>query len=127
MINLNKESEQSYCEKCGKAIPSDASYCPYCGEQLLNVIDIKPFFIAEDTFVVEGRGIVVIGYLNFGKISCGDLVHIVHRDQHIINNGVVKGIEIGGKLYDNAVSGETYGFLIRSASLDIKIGDFIYL
>lgn len=127
LSNSLDEMIAGYCEKCGKTIPKDATYCPYCGEPQVEFIDIPPYFISEDTFVLEGRGIVVIGYLPFGKISCGDEVHVVHRNTNRISKGIVTGIEKDRNLYDHALSGSSYGFLIRCNAESISRGDIIYL
>lgn len=127
------------CDMYGKQIlSSGALYCPYCGKSLeVNDYDEAPnkhrdfwgsFFVVDDLFEIENRGIVVTGFLLSGKITVGDEIVIVHREIDEVSKTVVLGIEADRKLFDSAMPGSYYGFLLRNlwSTRNIGIGDIVY-
>ncbi len=73
----------------------------------------KPFMLAiEDVFSIKGRGTVVTGRVERGKIKVGDEVEIVgYRDEPI--KTVVTGVEMFHKVLDEAIAGDNVGLLLR--------------
>ncbi len=73
----------------------------------------KPFMLAiEDVFSIKGRGTVVTGRVERGKITVGDEVEIVgYRDEPI--KTVVTGVEMFHKVLDEAIAGDNVGLLLR--------------
>ena len=90
--------------------------------ELLNVMDDyfplperdvdKPFLMPiEDVFSISGRGTVVTGRIERGKVHIGDEVEIVG-----INNTrktTVTGVEMFNKLLDEGFAGDNVGTLLR--------------
>jgi len=72
----------------------------------------KPFLLPiEDIFSIEGRGTVVTGRIERGKININDEVEIVGlRD---LQKTVVTGIEMFNKELDHGEAGDNAGILIR--------------
>jgi elongation factor Tu len=72
----------------------------------------KPFLMpVEDVFTITGRGTVITGKIERGKINVNDEVEIVGiRDKQ---KTTVTGIEMFRKLLDYAEAGENVGLLLR--------------
>src|SRR5712675_1212602 len=72
----------------------------------------KPFLMPiEDVFSISGRGTVVTGRIERGKIKVGEEVEIVGlRDTQ---KSVVTGVEMFRKLLDEGVAGDNVGCLLR--------------
>jgi elongation factor Tu len=72
----------------------------------------KPFLMpVEDVFSISGRGTVVTGRIERGKIKVGEEVEIVGlRDTQ---KSVVTGVEMFRKLLDEGVAGDNVGCLLR--------------
>jgi elongation factor Tu len=74
----------------------------------------KPFLMPiEDVFSIEGRGTVVTGKIEKGRIKLGDEVEILGIQPKIIKT-TCTGIEMFHKLLDYAEAGENVGLLLRS-------------
>ena len=73
----------------------------------------KPFMMpVEDVFSIKGRGTVVTGRIDRGKIKTGDAVDIVGlRDK--IGSSVVTGVEMFHKILDDGQAGDNVGLLLR--------------
>jgi elongation factor Tu len=73
----------------------------------------KPFMMPiEDVFSIKGRGTVVTGRVDRGKIKIGDAVEIVGlRDKSM--SSVVTGVEMFHKLLDQGQAGDNLGLLLR--------------
>ena len=73
----------------------------------------KPFMMSvEDVFSIKGRGTVVTGRVDRGKIKVGDPVDIVGlRDKSM--GSVVTGVEMFHKLLDEGMAGDNCGLLLR--------------
>ena len=94
-----------------------------CIKELLAVIDSyipeppratdKPFMMPiEDVFSIKGRGTVVTGRVDRGKIKVGDPVEIVGLREKSMNS-VCTGVEMFHKLLDEGIAGDNLGLLLR--------------
>ncbi|MEA1964536.1 MAG: elongation factor Tu [Candidatus Aerophobetes bacterium] len=99
--------------------------CPHCGPvvKLLNAVDDyiplpqrevdKPFLLAiEDIFSITGRGTVVTGRVERGKIKGSEPVEIVGMSKEI-RKTVATGLEMFRKTLDEAQAGDNIGVLLR--------------
>jgi len=73
----------------------------------------KPFMMPiEDVFSIKGRGTVVTGRVDRGKIKVGEPVEIIGlRDESM--NSVVTGVEMFHKQLDEGMAGDNCGLLLR--------------
>ncbi|RDV80171.1 EF-Tu/IF-2/RF-3 family GTPase, partial [Ammonifex thiophilus] len=99
--------------------------CPNCGPiwKLLDAVDEyiptpqrdvdKPFLMPiEDVFTITGRGTVVTGRIERGRIKAGDEVEIVgFADKP--KKTVVTSVEMFRKVLDEGVAGDNVGCLLR--------------
>ena len=67
----------------------------------------------EDVFTITGRGTVVTGRVERGKIKVGEEVEIVGLSQKEIRRTTVTGVEMFRKLLDEGVAGDNIGVLLR--------------
>jgi elongation factor Tu len=73
----------------------------------------KPFMMAiEDVFSIKGRGTVVTGRVERGKLTKGEEIEIVGLRDEIMKT-VVTGIEMFHKELDAAEAGDNAGILLR--------------
>ena len=73
----------------------------------------KPFLMAiESTYNIEGRGTVVTGTIEQGKIKTGDEVEIVGYSKPVKKTGIT-GVETFKKSLDRGEAGDNVGLLIR--------------
>jgi len=73
----------------------------------------KPFMMAiEDVFSIKGRGTVVTGRIDRGKIKIGDPVEIVGLREKSMNS-VCTGVEMFHKQMDEGIAGDNVGLLLR--------------
>ena len=104
--------------------------CPNCGPilELMDTVDAyipdpvrdidKPFLMPiEDIFSITGRGTVVTGKVERGKITLGESVEIVGIKPQI-QKTVVTGIEMFRKLLDEGRAGDNIGLLLRGITKD---------
>jgi len=72
----------------------------------------KPFLMpVEDIFSIEGRGTVVTGKVERGKLKLNEEIEIIGiRD---IQKAVVTGIEMFNKSMDETIAGDNTGLLLR--------------
>ncbi|MDR0637529.1 MAG: elongation factor Tu [Spirochaetaceae bacterium] len=93
-----------------------------CVEELLQAMDSyfpdpvrdddKPFSMPiEDVFTIPGRGTVVTGKVERGKLKLGEEIEIVGIRP--TQKTVVTGIEMFNKLLDDAQAGDNIGALLR--------------
>ena len=72
----------------------------------------KPFSLAiEDVFSISGRGTVVTGRVEQGKLNVGDKIEVVGIKDTIETTAT--GIEMFRKLLDYAEAGDNVGVLIK--------------
>jgi elongation factor Tu len=73
----------------------------------------KPFMMPiEDVFSIKGRGTVVTGRVDRGKIKVGEAVDIVGLRDKIMTS-VVTGVEMFHKSLDEGMAGDNCGLLLR--------------
>ncbi len=73
----------------------------------------KPFMMpVEDVFSIKGRGTVVTGRVERGKIKVGEPVEIVGLQEKSMNS-VVTGVEMFHKIVDEGMAGDNLGLLLR--------------
>jgi len=102
--------------------------CPKCGPilKLLNAVDDyipipkreidKPFLLAiEDIFTITGRGTVVTGRIERGKVKTGDPIEIVGMSKEI-RKTVATGVEMFRKTLDDGQAGDNVGVLLRGVN-----------
>jgi elongation factor Tu len=78
----------------------------------------KPFLMpVEDVVSITGRGTVVTGRIERGKIKLNDPVDIVGLREDKLTS-VVTGIEMFRKLLDEGVAGDNVGLLLRGIDKD---------
>jgi len=94
-----------------------------CIKELLRVVDEyipqppramdRPFMMpVEDVFSIKGRGTVVTGRVDRGKVKVGEPVEIVGLREKSMNS-VVTGVEMFHKLLDEGMAGDNLGLLLR--------------
>jgi len=77
----------------------------------------KPFLMPiEDIFSIQGRGTVVTGRIEKGKIKVGEEVEIVGFRE--TRKTVVTGVEMFKKLLDEGMAGDNVGLLLRGVEKD---------
>ena len=109
---------------CGK------NECPSCNPilELMAAVDSyiptpardidKPFLMPiEDIFSITGRGTVVTGRIERGKVFVGDNVEIVGIHPKTAKT-VVTGVEMFRKLLDEGQAGDNVGLLLRGTTKD---------
>jgi elongation factor Tu len=105
-----------------KALEGDPEWTPKILE-LMNAVDTyipepardtdKPFLMPiEDVFTITGRGTVVTGRIEQGKIEVGNEVEIVGIHEKV-EKTTVTGLEMFQKLLDFAQAGDNAGALLR--------------
>ncbi len=107
-----------------------------CIKELLRVVDEyipepvravdKPFMMpVEDVFSIKGRGTVVTGRVDRGKIKVGEPVEIVGL-QEKTRSSVVTGVEMFHKLLDEGLAGDNLGILLRGIErTDVERGQVV--
>ena len=99
-----------------------------CIKQLMDAVDSyiptperdidKPFMMSvEDVFSIKGRGTVVTGRIDRGKIHTGDPVEIVGLRDAVMTS-TVTGVEMFHKLLDEGMAGDNVGLLLRGIGRD---------
>src|SRR3989344_141903 len=85
----------------------------------------KPFLMpVEDVFSIEGRGTVVTGRIERGKIKINDEVEIVGLKD--TQKTIVTGIEMFNKQLDEGIAGDNAGILLRGIKKeDIERGQVL--
>ena len=111
--------------------------CPNCGSiwELLDAVDSyipqpkrdvdKPFLLpVEDVFTISGRGTVVTGRAERGKIKVGDEVEIVGINP--TKSTVCTGVEMFRKTLDEGEAGDNIGVLLRGVKReDVERGQVV--
>lgn len=111
---------------CGK------EECQWCGPifQLVKAVDDyipipvrdldKPFLMpVEDVFSITGRGTVVTGKVERGRIVPGTEVELIGFGTHI--KTVATSVEMFRKILDEGVAGDNIGILLRGVEKDQAI------
>ena len=77
----------------------------------------KPFLMPiEDVFSIKGRGTVVTGRVERGKVKVNDTMEIV--GMKATQSTVVTGVEMFRKLLDEGLAGDNIGVLLRGIEKD---------
>jgi len=104
-----------------------------CIKELMDAIDTyfpdairevdKPFMMpVEDVFSIKGRGTVVTGRIDRGKIKVGDPVEIVGLREKSMNT-VCTGVEMFHKTLNEGMAGDNAGLLMRGVErTDVERG-----
>jgi len=119
--------------ECGCAKPE----CQWCSSvfQLMKALDDyipmpqreidKPFLMPiEDVFSITGRGTVVTGRVERGKVRMEEEIEIIGFKPTV--KRVVTGLEMFNKLLDEAVAGDNVGVLLRGTDKrDVERGQVL--
>jgi elongation factor Tu len=74
----------------------------------------KPFLMPiEDVFGIKGRGTVVTGRVERGKVKVGETIEIVGMSDEEPRKTVVTGVEMFNKTLDEGLAGDNVGCLLR--------------
>ena len=116
---------------------TDANAPEYASiRELLRVIDEyipepkrevdKPFMMSvEDVFSIKGRGTVVTGRVDRGKVKVGEPVEIIGLHEKSTSS-VVTGVEMFHKSLDEGMAGDNLGLLLRGIErTDVERGQVI--
>ena len=87
----------------------------------------KPFLMpVEDVFGIKGRGTVVTGRIERGKVKVGDTVEIVGMSDEVPRRTVVTGVEMFQKTLDEGLAGDNVGCLVRGIErTDVERGQVL--
>ncbi len=86
----------------------------------------KPFMMSvEDVFSIKGRGTVVTGRIDRGKLKVGDAAEIIGLKEKSTST-VVTGVEMFHKQLDEGLAGDNVGLLLRGIEReDVERGQVI--
>jgi elongation factor Tu len=108
--------------ECNNADPSDPAYASII-ELMKHVDDYiptpdrnldRPFLMPiEDVFGIKGRGTVVTGRVERGKVKVGETIEIVGMEEDAPRRTVVTGVEMFQKTLDEGIAGDNVGCLLR--------------
>jgi elongation factor Tu len=86
----------------------------------------KPFMMSvEDVFSIKGRGTVVTGRVDRGRIKVGEPVEIIGLHEKTTSS-VVTGVEMFHKQLDEGLAGDNLGLLLRGIErTDVERGQVI--
>jgi elongation factor Tu len=86
----------------------------------------KPFMMSvEDVFSIKGRGTVVTGRVDRGKVKVGEPVEIIGLHEKTTSS-VVTGVEMFHKSLDEGLAGDNLGLLLRGIErTDVERGQVI--
>src|SRR5690606_21937005 len=78
----------------------------------VRAVDLPFMMPVEDVFSIKGRGTVVTGRIDRGKIKTGEAVEIVGLREKSMAS-VVTGVEMFHKTLDEGMAGDNAGLLLR--------------
>jgi elongation factor Tu len=106
------EGDAAYVEKIYELVAAMDSYIPQPER------DIEKEFLMpiEDVFSISGRGTVVTGRIERGKVNVGDEIAIVGIKDTV--KTTCTGVEMFRKLLDEGVAGDNVGVLLRGTKRD---------
>ncbi len=79
----------------------------------------KPFLMpVEDVFGIKGRGTVVTGRIERGRVRVGDTIEIIGMQAGAPRQTVVTGVEMFRKQLDEGIAGDNVGVLLRGVERD---------
>ena len=87
----------------------------------------QPFLMPiEDVFGIKGRGTVVTGRIERGKVKVGDTIEIIGMSAEAPRRTVVTGVEMFQKTLDEGIAGDNVGCLLRGIErTDIERGQVL--
>jgi elongation factor Tu len=87
----------------------------------------QPFLMPiEDVFGIKGRGTVVTGRIERGKVKMAETIEIVGMSEEAPRKTVVTGVEMFQKTLDEGVAGDNVGVLIRGIErTDVERGQVL--
>jgi elongation factor Tu len=87
----------------------------------------QPFLMPiEDVFGIKGRGTVVTGRIERGKVKVGETVEIIGMSEEVPRKTVVTGVEMFLKTLDEGQAGDNVGCLLRGIErTDIERGQVL--
>jgi len=86
-----------------------------------------PFLMPiEDVFGIKGRGTVVTGRIEQGKVKVGETIEIVGMSEEAPRKTVVTGVEMFQKTLDEGIAGDNVGCLLRGIErVDVERGQVL--
>ncbi|MBU6333698.1 MAG: elongation factor Tu [Chloroflexi bacterium] len=87
----------------------------------------RPFLMPiEDVFGIKGRGTVVTGRIERGKVKMGDTIEIIGMTEEAPKRTVVTGVEMFQKTLDEGIAGDNVGVLVRGIErTDVERGQVL--
>ncbi len=87
----------------------------------------KPYLMPiEDVFGIKGRGTVVTGRIERGKVRVGDTIEIIGMSEELPKKTVVTGVEMFQKTLDEGIAGDNVGVLLRGVErTDVERGQVL--
>jgi elongation factor Tu len=87
----------------------------------------QPFLMPiEDVFGIKGRGTVVTGRIERGKVKMAETIEIIGMSEAAPRKTVVTGVEMFQKTLDEGVAGDNVGVLIRGIErTDVERGQVL--
>jgi elongation factor Tu len=80
----------------------------------------------EDVFAIKGRGTVVTGRVERGRVKIGDTIEITGMTENAPRKTVVTGVEMFQKTLDEGLAGDNVGILIRGVErADVERGQVL--
>ena len=80
----------------------------------------------EDVFAIKGRGTVVTGRIERGKVKVQDTIEIVGMSEEAPRKIVVTGVEMFQKTLDEGLAGDNVGVLLRGVErTDVERGQVL--
>ena len=87
----------------------------------------QPFLMPiEDVFGIKGRGTVVTGRIERGKVKMAETIEIVGMSEEVPRKTVVTGVEMFQKTLDEGQAGDNVGTLLRGIErVDVERGQVL--
>jgi elongation factor Tu len=87
----------------------------------------QPFLMPiEDVFGIKGRGTVVTGRIERGKVKTGETIEIIGMSEAAPRKTVVTGVEMFQKTLDEGQAGDNVGCLLRGIErVDVERGQVL--
>jgi len=87
----------------------------------------QPFLMPiEDVFGIKGRGTVVTGRIERGKVKMAETIEIIGMTEDAPRKTVVTGVEMFQKTLDEGVAGDNVGVLVRGIErTDVERGQVL--
>jgi len=114
------DADSEECKSIWELLEAMDSYIP----EPVREID-KPFLMPiEDVFTISGRGTVVTGRIDRGKVIVGEEMEVVGIRPTM--KKVVTGVEMFRKLLDSGEAGDNVGLLLRGTErTDVERGQVV--